>query len=116
MAFRLLLGCTFFRAESEQNSSHPTVRIPRHVAVFIGEAMPLIATESLKRVGMRSRSPGTIRWLSYREIQRSPARPTTVLKAAESVRAPHEQPVVRPQAEAGSGLRHCRRVALTSSG
>jgi hypothetical protein len=23
MAFRLLLGCTFFRAESEQNSSQP---------------------------------------------------------------------------------------------
>jgi hypothetical protein len=26
MAFRLLLGCTFIRAESEQNSSHPCAR------------------------------------------------------------------------------------------
>jgi hypothetical protein len=38
----------------------------KKVTVYIGEAMPLIAAQSLRRVGMRSRSPGTmVRWLSY---------------------------------------------------
>jgi len=38
----------------------------RRVTVFIGEAMPLMSAESLKRVGMRLRSPGTmVRWLPY---------------------------------------------------
>jgi len=33
--------------------------------VYIGEAMPLIPAQSLRRVGMRSRSPETmVRWLS----------------------------------------------------
>src|ERR1700730_7958313 len=37
----------------------------RKAAVFIGEAMPLIAAQSLRRVGIRSRSPGTlVKWLS----------------------------------------------------
>jgi hypothetical protein len=39
------------------------------------------------------------------------------VKAAASVRAPHEQPVVRPSGGGrGNGLRYCRRVALKSSG
>ena len=38
----------------------------KRAPAFIGEAMPLIAALSLKRVGMQSQSPGTMgRWPAY---------------------------------------------------
>jgi hypothetical protein len=44
MAFRLLLGCTFIRAESEQNSSHP-LRAPfvQHALAWFSDAQLNVA-------------------------------------------------------------------------
>jgi hypothetical protein len=48
MAFQLLLGCAFFRSESEQNSSHPCAP-PSYagIGIFAGEDAVLALAVSL---------------------------------------------------------------------
>ena len=89
--------------------------------MYIGEAMPLIAAQSLRRVGMRSRSPGTmVRWLSYttgtceklsdhRHGRRRCRHPCVLLTSNLSSAA-------QAEADTVNGLRHCRRVVLNKTG